>query len=170
MRYFLGIDPGKSGGIALISGDLREAHAWRFPGDYAAAADLLREQRLTQDIAMAALERVHPITRSKRDGGTGRPEGVRSSFAFGENFGFWQGALLTAGIPYTLVLPKRWQTAALDNSPGDTKARALSMARRLFPQVDLRFKADNGKADALLIALWARGLVEHPGRKGADLS
>lgn len=33
MKYALGIDPGQTGGIALVREDLQEAHAWRYPED-----------------------------------------------------------------------------------------------------------------------------------------
>lgn len=38
----------------------------------------------------------------------------------------------------------------------DAKARSLAVARRLFPDVSLSRKKDHGKADALLLAWWAR--------------
>lgn len=141
---YLGIDPGKIGGVAVIHPD--GADAWRYPGDIASAAALLREIHAQYRIKIACIERV-----ASRPG-----QGVKSMFSFGQNFGGWLGALAALEIPHTTVTPHAWQKAVLDSGTGDTKARALSMARRMFPTVHLRFKADDGKADALLLAEFAK--------------
>jgi len=83
-------------------------------------------------------------------------QGVSSTFKFGMNFGAWQGILAALRIPYITVTPRQWQKALLDAGTGETKARSLNMARRLFPEVEMRFKADDGKADALHLARWAQ--------------
>ena len=81
---------------------------------------------------------------------------MASTFAFGANFGTWQGILAALGIPYSMPTPQQWQKGLIVNSDGpDSKARALAVARRFFPTVDLHRKGDHGKADALLLALYA---------------
>lgn len=143
---YLGIDPGATGAAALIGPDglaLVEA----YPGDAVAAADLLRGWAARYRIELAALERV-----ASRPG-----QGVASTFAFGVNAGAWQGILAALSIPYTLPTPATWQRGLVLPSDGpDTKGRALAVARRLFPSVDLHRKGDHGKADALLLAIHAR--------------
>jgi len=145
-RAFIGIDPGKTGGIAVIHDE--GAEAWRYPGDIMLAADLLREIRCRHRITLACIEKV-----ASRPG-----QGVRSMFSFGQNYGAWLGMLAALGIPHVTATPQRWQKAVLDSGTGDTKARSLNMARRLFPDIDMRYKADDGKADALLMALYAKRL------------
>lgn len=143
-KAFLGIDPGASGAVALITHDGATVEPW--PGDPVAAADLLREWTAQHQIKLAALERV-----SSRPG-----QGVASTFSFGANFGAWQGILAALGIPYSMPTPATWQKGLIVGSDGpDPKARALAVARRLFPAVDLHRKGDHGKADALLLALYA---------------
>ena len=144
MSAFMGIDPGAKGGIAIIHPD--GAEAWRYPGDVVAAADLLREILTRHPVALCAIEKV-----ASRPG-----QGVRSMFSFGQNFGGWLGMLAMAGVPHVLVTPRKWQSAVLDAGTGETKARSLAWARRRFPSVDLRHKADDGKADALALAEFAR--------------
>lgn len=144
MNSFIGIDPGQKGGVAIIHPD--SAEAWRYPGDIVAAADLLRELHIKHAIKLACIESVHSMP----------GQGVSSTFKFGQNFGAWLGMLAALGIPHTTVTPHKWQKAVLDAGTGDTKARSLNMARRLYPDVDLRYKADDGKADALMMALYAK--------------
>lgn len=142
---FLGIDPGASGAVALLTHDGAMVESW--PGDSVAAADLLRGWATQCQIKLAALERV-----SSRPG-----QGVASTFSFGTNFGCWQGILAALSIPYSMPTPQQWQRGLIVNSDGpDPKARALAVARRLYPTVDLHRKGDHGKADALLLALWAK--------------
>lgn len=142
---FIGIDPGASGAVALISDDVALAENW--PGDPVAAADLLRSWSVQYSIRFAALERV-----ASRPG-----QGVSSVFSFGVNFGTWQGLLAALAIPFIMPTPQSWQKGLIVPSDGpDPKSRALSVARRLFPSVDLHRKSDHGKADALLLALHAK--------------
>ena len=42
----------------------------------------------------------------------------------------------------------------------DPKARSLSLARRLFPNVKMEAKADSGKAEALLMAMYAANVPD----------
>lgn len=151
MRFYLGADPGQGGGYAIISEDLSDARAWRYPDDvFCLAADL--KELPHEQIALAAIERVHAMPK----------QGVSSTFKFGQNYGGWLGILATLNIPVVTVTSRKWQKAMLDAGTGETtKDRSLAMARRLFPAVDLRFKVDNGKADALHLARWA--LEQHRG-------
>ena len=144
MTTFIGIDPGKAGGIALIGDDVAIAH--RYPGDITQAANLLRELHANNTISLACIEKVSAMP----------GQGVTSMFSFGLNVGGWYGILAALGIPMITVTPAKWQKAMLDAGTGETKARSLSMARRLFVDVDLKFKADDGKADALHLARWAQ--------------
>ena len=143
--YFLGIDPGQKGGLAVINdlGEALEAH--RYPQDIPTAAAMLGFIHRRCPIMLAAIERVHAMP----------GQGVSSMFKFGQNYGAWQGALSALAIPYIVVTPHRWQKALLDAGTGETKSRSLNMARRRYPNMDLRYKADDGKADALHLAAWA---------------
>lgn len=142
---YIGIDPGMKGGIAVIG---INAQAWRYPGDVNAAAGLLHEiidMHEGHEI-MACLEQVHAMP----------GQGVSSTFKFGMNYGAWMGLFAAMKIPYITVTPHKWQKTVLDAGTGETKARSLSMARRLFPNVDMQYKADDGKADALNIARYCK--------------
>lgn len=145
MTYTLGIDPGQTGGVAVVSSDLQTVEAHRYPEDIHTAMQLLRGLCDRYEIRLAVVEKVSAMPK----------QGVASSFKFGANYGAWLGALAALGVPHLLVTPRQWQKAMLDSGTGETKERSLNMARRLFPQVDLRYKKDDGKADALHMARYA---------------
>jgi crossover junction endodeoxyribonuclease RuvC len=53
--------------------------------------------------------------------------------------------------------PREWQKGLVRPSDGkDPKERSLTVARRLFPDAELSRKKDHNRADALLLAWWAR--------------
>ena len=146
MAFCAGIDPGATGGLAVVSTDLREAHAWIYPGDVTLAAELLREVWGEYRPDLFCLEHVRSMPK----------QGVASTFAFGRAFGLWEGLLAGLSIPWIYVTPQVWQRKLLDpGGKGTTKERSLSMARRLFPGVDLKRKKDHGSADALHLARYA---------------
>ena len=144
-RAWLGIDPGASGAVAMIDCDgVADVRDFQNVTD---AAALILEWKTTHMIDLAAVELA-----SARPG-----QGVRSVFSFGTRFGEWCGLLSGLSIPFVIVPPQRWQRAAgLLPSDGDTKERSLTAARRRWPDVDLHRKGDDGKADALHLAAYAR--------------
>ena len=66
------------------------------------------------------------------------------------------------GLPYERVTPQSWQKVMMPGcKSGETKARALEAARRLWPAQDWRATPrcttpHDGLIDAALIALWAK--------------
>lgn len=145
MKAWVGIDPGQTGAIAL----LREGDS-PLVEDYVDAvtmSDVLRAWMAQCNVQLVALESVHSMPK----------QGVSSTFKFGTNFGIWQGILAALHLPHALVRPTAWQRGIVRKSDGpDAKARSLTVARRLFPAMDLSRKKDHGRADALLLAWWAR--------------
>lgn len=100
-----------------------------------------------------------------RKSSNGRTQGTSSSFAIGLGYGLWQGLILGLGMPLTIVSPQQWQKVAFQGVSGEGKERSIIAAGRLYPTVDLRKselarKPHNGKADALLIAHWAKVMNE----------
>lgn len=142
MKFFLGIDPGISGGWAVID------DGGRFPMCGLFSESPILEAFTTSncgEIVLATLEKVHSMP----------GQGVSSTFKFGTNFGWWQGVLDTLKIPYELITPQRWMKAVLDS--GDrSPAHRLEFARRRWPDAPLKRKKDSGVADALCLAEYAR--------------
>jgi len=85
-------------------------------------------------------------------------QGVSSSFKFGCNFGQWIGRLEALDIPFDFVTPQKWKKAMFDSMPKDNpKEMARNRAIRLLPEMAdrLKRKIDHGRAEALLMALYA---------------
>lgn len=138
---FIGIDPGKSGAIAVIHEDGTVETATFDERDYLRVVS-------QHQASFATVEKVHAF----------RGQGVSSMFNFGMNFGWIQGLIYSFSIPMQLVDPRKWlKHYGLDND----KQKHIECARRLFPTVNLkateRCKKDNdGIADALLLAEYGR--------------
>lgn len=146
-ELYIGIDPGKSGAVALLYGDSGVADIIQFaPSD---GREALIELSITRETPVfAIIEHVHSMPR----------QGVASTFSFGQNFGWWCGVLDALNIPYQLVRPQVWKKEFGCNSDKNT---SIAVAQRLFPRVSLLptpkcKKPDDGMAEALLMAEYAR--------------
>ena len=154
MRLTFGIDPGLSGAIAtLVDGEpgdfidmpTREVNGWN-EVDASVVAAFMRQQRTKHAGAWitACMEKVGA---RPGDGGT-------SAFRFGEGSGAIRGALEALGIPHKRAIPAVWKRHY--GLIGQEKDEGRLLAIRRFPTMaePLKRKKDNGRADALLIALW----------------
>ena len=151
---YIGVDPGKNGGIACISDDKNSCEAFPYSDDVLINYLGFVYTQGWQGSVICYLEHVHAMPK----------QGVSSTFKFGVNFGFIQGVLKAYGIPYELVPPQKWKK---EFSVTSDKNTSIEVAKRLFPQVNLkataRCKKDHdGIAEALLIAEYGR---RHYGRK-----
>ena len=144
---YIGIDPGKSGAMAVLYDDWGGDVVVRvIKFDCREYAQTLRD--LSGQRVKACLEHV----------GAMPGQGVTSMFNFGQNFGYIKGLLDAFQIPYELVRPQKWKKAF--GITGD-KNSSIEVCNRLFPGVSLRRtdrcrKDDDGKAEALLMAEYAR--------------
>lgn len=153
MKY-IGIDPGKTGAVAIIDGTKLSFHDCPLINvgksktglDFHAMATIL-DNAVCGDSAVAIIERV-----AARPG-----QGVTSMFNFGMNFGAWQGILASIPIPYELVTPQAWKKKMMPGQPKEKDA-SRGVAKQLFPQCadSLKLKKHNGRADALLMAEYLR--------------
>ena len=147
MKYsaYLGIDPGKTGAAALVFEHGQRLLDW--PGDVSLLVDCINGWRQEFEIQIAALESVHAMP----------GQGVSSTFNFGCNLGQWMGVLSALSIPYLMPRPQQWKKGLVKNSDGkDHKTASLAVAKRLFPRAELVRKKDHGRAEALLLAYWAK--------------
>jgi crossover junction endodeoxyribonuclease RuvC len=145
MTSILGIDPGKSGAIAIIHihqpyrvlvedvpivGGEINAHA---------LASYLNELKPS----LAMIESVASMPK----------QGVKSMFSFGVSYGMVRGVVTALNIPLTFVSPGKWKKHyGLSADKEDARKRAI----HLFPQDAEQFKRkkDHGRAEAALIALY----------------
>jgi crossover junction endodeoxyribonuclease RuvC len=138
---YIGIDPGKKGGFAIISEDAVYCRSWD-------DADFIRYMKSVEGSScVVCLEHVGAMPN----------QGVTSMFNFGAGFGFIQGVLSAYHIPFELVRPQKWKK---EFSISD-KNESIAVCQRLFPNLSLlptersRVPSD-GMAEALLMAEYAR--------------
>jgi hypothetical protein len=141
----LGIDPGASGGLAIVQGGhgiYSVSDAVKMP---ATDADLWRFVNDCADADLCILEKVHAMP----------GQGVSSTFKFGASWGTLRMAVIAAGIPLEEVTPRKWQPAiGVPSKKGETKTqhknRLKARAQELFPGL----KITHATADALLLAVY----------------
>ena len=141
---FIGIDPGKSGGIACI--DTESGIRYTEPYSDKALIDLCIDSKYNEVIC--CLEKV----------GARPGQGVVSMFSFGQSVGYIKGVLESFRIPYQEITPQKWKREFGLNSE---KAASAEVCRKLFPDVSLLAspkckKPHDGMAEALLMAEYAR--------------
>ena len=153
-KLVIGIDPGFTGAIAVMTVHGEVLTIWDMPTSeegklrqpHGAGLRSIFDQH-RGNIALVALELVHAMPK----------QGVASSFRFGVNWGILVGVLQALALPYELVTPQAWQKAMYASQPkGRTKADVKKTTRAF---VDRRWPGvakNEGQADALCIAEWAR--------------
>lgn len=162
MSVYVGIDPGVSGGIAVIRymidselmhkqivtcfkfKDSTEADISNFILSEVVAFD-------SDDLKFAMIEKVSSSPQM----------GVTSAFTFGRSYGFLRGLLVAHGIAFEEVRPQVWQKSLGCLSGGD-KNKTKAKAQQLFPKK----KWTHATADAALIAEHCRREVGERASKG----
>ena len=144
MKTFIGIDPGKSGALAILHED-GQVETYTF--DSAVYATVLDHVSKNTD-PICCLEKV----------GAMPGQGVVSMFNFGHNFGFIEGVLTATKVPYQLVPPQTWKK---EFSLTSDKAKSIEVCQKLFPNANLMAtnrsrKPSDGIAEAVLMAEYAR--------------
>lgn len=166
MAKWLGIDPGKSGALAVIDGSrifLHDAPVVQvkvgkvFKNQLDPAACTLLLQKYQSGDMMLVIEKVQPMpsfkVQRKGEEPSEQSMGVTSAFNFGRDYGMWIGVVAALGIPYHLVAPQSWKKRLMADMSKDKDAGRIR-AMQLYPQaaLDLQRKKDHGRADALLLA------------------
>lgn len=155
MKRYIGVDPGSTGCVAMITEDgeieLYPLETDTFP---------LLCQRWCMDDCFCILEHV-----------TSSPQmGVTSAFTFGEGFGYVKGVLAGFFISTQLVKPQVWKKSfgcmlSRNATTKEKKQKDYEVASRLFPTVDFHrtprcktiwFDA----ADAILLAEYGRRMYK----------
>jgi Holliday junction resolvasome RuvABC endonuclease subunit len=165
----IGIDPGLTGGVAMLHGS--QAEVWDTPsklvevnGKTKRRIDAPALARLI-DKAVNCLD-PHREARAFVELAQASPRmGVSSAFAYGQAFGLVVGVLAHLDVPVQTVPAAQWKrgmglakkgSRELGRDEEREKGSALDLARRLYPQLadELGRIKDNGRADALLLAHW----------------
>jgi crossover junction endodeoxyribonuclease RuvC len=144
----VGIDPGLSGGLALLSADGSLIEALRMP-----VLKLNGKGEINMASLSAIIHRWQPGHIWLEQQQAMPRQGVASSFRTGQNYGCLLGFVAGLSIPYSIVRPNIWKRAL--GVPAD-KAAAIAIATRQFPAASSYWcrAADDGVAEAALIALY----------------
>ena len=140
---YIGIDPGKSGGIAYIENN--KLYTYKFPKDLRDLVKILK--KLKGRKCLCIMELVHSFPN----------QGVKSTFSFGENFGKWKGLLCAFDIEYMLVTPRVWMRyyGDLPKEKSLRKKRLKEMAKALYNDIKVTLYT----ADAILIANYLKEIT-----------
>lgn len=150
--YYIGIDPGKSGGIAVIRFDKVVVTPMILSGkdiDVYEMTKWIKNETFMLKNTVACIEKVHAMP----------GQGVTSMFKFGFVTGVMHGILGALGIPIHLVTPQAWKKKILVGTNKDKDA-AADYCRKVYPKVSLLAtersrKPHSGIADSLCIARYA---------------
>jgi len=168
MKSIIGIDPGLTGALAVLSQEGKIISIDDAPTivvktgkknrTLLVEADMiaLLERTLARGAVHAYIENVHAMP----------GQGVTSMFSMGMGFGLWLGILAALRVPVTRVEPLRWKRG-MDIAGGADKGASVVRGLQLFPScTDLTREYRrggqvlhtylHGRADALLIAEWGR--------------
>ncbi len=147
----LGIDPGKSGGLAIVENKVNQipriVKAIKMPTLIVNTKKIidivsLKNQIGDTSISIAVIEKVHAMPR----------QGVTSSFQFGRSYGAVEGLcqIITSRIDY--VSPSVWKKFMGLNS---SKQASLDLAKLKFGNEKIwDVKSNDGIAEAALICLF----------------
>lgn len=148
----IGVDPGNSGAIAVLDTVNKTLEVIDIPTkivvknkknrtdvDTVGLADFL----VKHQSAIAIVEQV----------GAKPTDGTVGAFTFGKSYGAVLGVLAANNIPVTDVSPQAWKRKA--GLIGEDKDYSRTKASELFPKCSglWKYKKNNGRAEAALIAL-----------------
>lgn len=154
MTWYIGIDPGQTGGLALVGaqGGLHEVVQMPAIDGEVDGASVARKIKSWSgypqgdDEVKVILEQV----------GSMPGQGIASTFKFGKSFGLMIGCVQTLGLPLIRVTPQKWkQEFALIKKDKDASRHK---ATEMWPHMAHQWprKKDNGLTDAALIAEYGR--------------
>jgi crossover junction endodeoxyribonuclease RuvC len=151
MKIFLAIDPGAvSGAWGAIDND----------GEYFGCGDIphidgkIDVVKMQKNVAECIQDREHSITIELV--GSMPKQGLSSTYKFGRAVGAIEAVCELTGKNVTYVRPAKWKKEMALTAD---KHASLDMARELFPEAPLARVKDHNKAEALLLAAWARTIT-----------
>ncbi|HCB3419529.1 TPA: crossover junction endodeoxyribonuclease RuvC [Escherichia coli] len=153
MTAVLGIDPGCSGALVLVT------EQGGYIDHLAMPTIKVGKKSRVNGAAVAAWVRQYGITHAYLEQVGAMPgQGTASMFTFGHAAGVAEGILQGLNIPYTLVTPQAWKKSA--GLIGSDKDAARSRAIQLYPELRALDAKAKGQAiaDALLIARFGIGV------------
>lgn len=152
---YVGVDPGLHGALAVIDGGSAYGELVDTT-DGTAIRHLLAAIEASASDILVGVE--VPVGRPPQRGGWKQISGQWRAIGVAE------GVVMGMGLPLVRVVPKTWRALVDKRQPkGETyeegKKRVLAAARQRWPQASLARAKDQPIADALYIALAAKGVA-----------
>lgn len=146
----LGVDPGKTGALAWISGAQLYVHPVPTLKAGTKGKQIVDEDALARLVNSYADVTTHAFIELV---GARPGQGVTSMFSFGTTYGLLRGAIAACGIPRTYVTPAKWKKVL---GVAAEKDSARARASQLMPQHAHYWPLvkDDGRAEAAMIALY----------------
>ena len=148
----IGIDPGISGGIAVLENKrvlsifdmpvMSEGKKNKRQLNSAQLVTIRKENIQSNDEVVVVVEQVNAMP----------GQGVTSMFNFGQTFGAIKGVCAALGLPIFFVRPSKWKKhfELINSSKDSSRTKAIEMYPAFSNQ--LAKKKDVNKSDAILIA------------------
>ena len=148
----IGIDPGLSGGIAILQGNkvlnlfdmpvMSEGKKNKRQLNSAQLANLIKNNIKTNEDVAVVVEQVNAMP----------GQGVTSMFNFGQSFGAIKGVCAALEVPIYFVRPSKWKKYfdLINSSKDSSRTKVIEMYPSLSNQMTR--KKDVNKSDAILIA------------------
>lgn len=152
-RVWIGIDPGKKGGVGVIDESRTVLDLFRMPDTCQGIDAALRHIAAAWPGAVVVLELAQAMPK----------QGVVSMFEYGRGFGQIEGAIAANGLACHLVRPAVWKKIILSGEADKRdKGVSIRVCERVFPAASLVpagcRKPHDGMAEALLLAEYGRRL------------
>lgn len=151
-RFYVGIDPGVDGAIAVFHESGLFHSVYDLPTHHEGKkrsinGDELYGILLRFKILMAYIEDVHSTPQM----------GVKSSFNFGESLGIIKGVLAGSEIEYGLISPQRWKKhfSFIGKDKDYPRTKAIKIVNGAGKH--LKRKKDQDRADAMWICVCGMG-------------
>ena len=158
MLAVIGLDPGQSGAMALMtdSGEV-VVHRWT---DIGALSAVLHTWAMLWDIRLVEVEDVHIMPRDSK----------RSAATFMKHVGEIHAVLKLSGLHWEAIPPRAWMKGLVPAKRGARDKPSVGVVQRLYPKVNLRGPRGgvyDGVADAVMIAHHAMAQVKKNKIEGA---
>ena len=149
---YIGIDPGKSGGIAVISNEGIEVKK---------CPDSVQDMAILFALILQETPPLHVLVMIEKV--WARPHDGRASvFTFAGNYGQWQGIVASHEITPHYVTPQVWMRAVgcpKKLSKKDRKNYLKALAKEKYPEKSRRLTL--ATSDAMLIADYAKNIFDN---------
>lgn len=151
-KYYVGIDPGAKGAIAIlqhntITDELKISHLDKLPTYQVWNYTVINLAELSAIIATATSGTDFKVIRCLVEKVTSFAQGKKSAFGFGANSLGLVNFLQAIGLQVCSIPPSVWKKGMLLDSD---KSKSIALAQQLFPQI--KKGLSNDEAEALLLA------------------